>query len=84
MLIGGPADDVVECATRGSHRFIRYPELQGPPPLLYLHRTLGGIYTLLRRLKVEADWSVLLERYCRHAVDVAEGRLDAGTRRLLA
>jgi len=84
LIIGGPEDDVVERATRGGHRFIRYPELQGPPPLLYLHRTLGGIYTLIRRLKVEADWAVLLERYCRNAIDVAEGRVSAEGRRLRA
>ena len=82
FTIGGPEDDVVERATRGSHRFLRYPELQGPPPLLYLHRSLGGIYSLIRRLKVKADWSVLLEQYCIHAIAVAEGRLDAGTQAL--
>lgn len=81
--IGGPDDDMVERATKGGHGFVRYPEIQGPPPLVYLHRSLGGIYTLARRLVVTADWRDMLTRYCAHAIAVAEGRVP-GDQRLLA
>jgi predicted unusual protein kinase regulating ubiquinone biosynthesis (AarF/ABC1/UbiB family) len=82
FTLGGPEDDLVDRVKSVGAGFVRYPEVQGPPPLVYLHRTLGGVYTLMRRLVVGADWVPLLRRYGEHAIAVAEGRVPGDPRRI--
>ena len=57
---------------------VRYPELRSPPELVYLHRSLGGIYAMLRRLEHEFDYSDLFRAHANYVLDVAEGRKDDG------
>ena len=57
---------------------VRYPEIRSPPDLVYLHRSLGGIYAMLRRLGHEFDYSDLFRARTNYVIDVAEGRTDDG------
>ncbi len=57
---------------------IRYPEISMPRDLIYLHRSLGGLYLLARRLVVTHDWGSLLRSHASFAIARAEGRLAAG------
>lgn len=57
-----------------SEELWKYPEIMGVPDMLYLHRTLAGLYVMARRLEVHADWAALLETYLTYAIDRAEGR----------
>jgi predicted unusual protein kinase regulating ubiquinone biosynthesis (AarF/ABC1/UbiB family) len=57
----------------------KYPEIRGSRDMVYLHRTLGGLYTLARTLRVHADWGALLEQHTTYAIDVAEGRISAAS-----
>ena len=57
---------------------IQYPELQTPPDLIYLHRSLGGIYAMLRRLQHEFDYSDIFRAHARYVISVAEGQVDDG------
>ena len=57
-------------------RIIRRTDLRSPKDLVYLHRTLGGIYGMLRRLGHTCDYRAMFEPYAQHAMAVAEGRVD--------
>ena len=57
-------------------KFLRYPGLQYPGKLVYLDRTFGGIYGMLRRMRHEAPYGSMLLEYAEHAIAVGEGRAD--------
>ncbi len=76
---GGPTDTVQDQANRLLPRILRYPEIQAAPNVVYLNRALTGIYAVLRRLGLEADYRELFYLHARHAVAVAEGRTPDGS-----
>jgi hypothetical protein len=43
--------------------------------MIYLHRALGGIYSMMRRLQVSANWRALSRPYHEQAIKRAEGRV---------
>ncbi len=57
-----------------SEEIWRYPEVMGVPDMLYLHRTLAGLYVMARQLGACHDWGALLETYLQFAIDRADGR----------
>jgi len=72
-LLGGEENLIVRSRAVAEELW-RYPEVMGVPDMLYLHRTLAGLYTMARRLEVRHDWGGMLEAYLQYAVDVADGR----------
>ncbi|MGB0640418.1 MAG: ABC1 kinase family protein [Myxococcota bacterium] len=54
---------------------LRQPEIQTPPDIVMLHRSLHGIYTMLRKLKHTYNYGQLFRGHAQHAIDVAEGRI---------
>jgi predicted unusual protein kinase regulating ubiquinone biosynthesis (AarF/ABC1/UbiB family) len=54
---------------------VRYPEVTLPRDVIYLHRSLGGLYAIARKLHVTHDWGALMREHCQWAVAQAEGRL---------
>ena len=72
--LGGPDDDVLEQVAAAAKALLIYPEIRGPAKMLYLHRTLGGSYTLARQLVVTLDLGTLLRTYGNIAIAEAEGR----------
>jgi len=57
---------------------LRRKDVQGPRHVLYLHRTLGGIYGMLRKLHLEYPYRQLFLSHTAHAIGVAEGRIEDG------
>lgn len=57
---------------------LRRSDVQGPRHVLYLHRTLGGVYGMLRKLELEYPYGQLFDAHAQHAIGVAEGRVEDG------
>ncbi len=74
----GSSDDAVQARLKGlGPRVLRYPEIRTVKELIYVHRALGGIYALLRRMHTRADWGAMTRPYLELAVARAEGRAAA-------
>lgn len=73
---GTPEDDVLERVRRIVPQLLRHPSVHSPRELVFLHRTLGGIYAMLRRLRHGYAYHDLFRRFALHAVAVGEGRID--------
>ena len=72
--LGAIPDPVTQKMRELGPKFLRHREIQTPQDVLYLHRSLAGLYSILRRLEAEADWGVMLEPWYQMAIDRAEGR----------
>ncbi len=72
--VGAHGDTVLERIAPIGHKLVRHPQVRAPRDLVYLHRSLGGTYVLLRRLVVRGDWGAMLEEHGRWAIAHAEGR----------
>lgn len=55
-------------------RMWRYPEIRGPRDIVFLHRALGGMYTLAQPTGVSAPWGERMRPHLEYAIRVAEGR----------
>ena len=74
--IGGGADDLMERINGVTMRLVRYPKaIRAHRHLIYLHRSLGGIFLVGRELEVEANWGGIVRPHLQYAVDYAEGRI---------
>jgi len=73
--VGAHNDTVLERIAPIGHMLVRHPQVRAPRDLVYLHRSLGGTYVLLRRLVVRGDWGAMLQQHGGHAIAQAEGRL---------
>lgn len=74
--LGGEADDALSRKLPlALARIIPHNEIQSPRDLLFLHRTLGGIYSLERRLRPRATWLDHFEPNARYAIARAEGKV---------
>jgi predicted unusual protein kinase regulating ubiquinone biosynthesis (AarF/ABC1/UbiB family) len=71
-IIGGPGDQIVERVNPIIQEMWKYPEIRGPRNLLFLHRTLGGLYMLVRPLQVKARWDEVLRPYLDAAIAAAD------------
>ncbi len=50
-----------------------YPEITAPKDMIFLHRSLGGLYSIARQLEVTADYGAILRDATTHAIAVASG-----------
>lgn len=75
-VAGGHQDSILERVKALGPQFLRYPGIRSPRDMVYLHRTLGGTYGMLRKLRYEADYGDWFRRYAAHAIGVADGRID--------
>jgi predicted unusual protein kinase regulating ubiquinone biosynthesis (AarF/ABC1/UbiB family) len=75
--IGDHQDSIIDRLKPIIAEMVRYPELTIPRDLIYLHRSLGGLYSIARRLVVTSDWGALLREHTSYAIARAEGRLTA-------
>lgn len=74
--LGGEADDVLSRKLGlALARIVPHSEIQSPRDLLFLHRSLGGLYALERRLRPRATWIEIYEPHARYAIARAEGRV---------
>jgi len=75
--LGGPQDDVLKHVTEATTPLLLHPEIRAPAKMLYLHRTLGGSYTITRELVTTLDLGSYLRKYGGMAIAAAEGRAQA-------
>ena len=59
-----------------SRELWKYPEIRGARDMVYLHRTLAGLYGMARDLEVRASWGDLLRGHLRRAIDTSAGRVS--------
>ncbi len=64
----GTDDTAVEKVQAVVKRMWAVPEVVGPPDIVFLHRTLGGLYTMASQLKVTEDWPKMVMPYVDHAI----------------
>lgn len=68
--VGGPDDDAHEQIARTMPRIMVNNVLRAPKEVVFLHRALGGIYSINKQLKPRFDWGELLrESYAKCAKD---------------
>ncbi len=58
---GGPEDDAHEHIARIMPKVALDPRLRAPRELVFLHRALGGIYSINRQLRPRVDWGLVIE-----------------------
>ncbi|HCH65361.1 MAG TPA: hypothetical protein DFR83_21325 [Deltaproteobacteria bacterium] len=73
------SDTTIDVVKQKVPALLRRSDVQGPRHVLYLHRTLGGIYGMLRKIGLEYPYRQLFLSHARHAVDVADGRVEDGS-----
>ena len=75
---GIPSDDVMDRVNKLAPRVIRRTDVRSPRNLVFLHRALGGIYAMLRKLGHEADYGTFVRPYIAHGIGVSELRVPDG------
>lgn len=73
--VGGHSDSILERVRPVLQQLPLQRDIQIPPDLIYLHRSLAGVYAIARRLVVTADWGAILRGHAEHAVAQARGEL---------
>lgn len=71
-------DEITTRVQRLTPALLRYPNIRSTRSIIYLHRTLNGVYSMLRRLNHRGNYRELFLRHAAHAIDVAEGRQTDG------
>jgi len=61
--IGGPDDTLMERLQAPALRMWPHREIRGPRHVLFLHRTLGGLYAMTRKLTVSGEWGALIRKH---------------------
>ncbi len=76
--VGASDDDVLDRVNAIGLKLVKYPgAVRVHRHLIYLHRSLGGIFLVGRQLEVEAPWGDIVRPHLQYAVDYAAGRIDA-------
>ncbi len=76
--VGGGNDDVLEKVNSIGLKLVRHPNaIRVHRHLVYLHRSLGGIFIMGRQLEVEADFGGIVRPHLQYAVDYAAGRVQS-------
>ena len=76
---GTEGDRLMDEIRSAGHKIIKFSEIRAPRDLIFLHRSLIGIYSMLRRLSHKSNYEEIRRKYTEHAIDVVEGRvLDRG------
>ena len=72
-------DDTMEKVKAAVPGVLRRSDVVGPRHLVYLHRSLGGIYGMLQKLVHTYPYRALFLAHTAHAIAVAEGRVEDGS-----
>ena len=72
--VGAHTDDVMDRVNKLGLRLVRHPgAIKVHRHLIYLHRSLGGIFLVGRQLEVAANWGAIVRPHLQYAVDYARG-----------
>ena len=74
VTLGGPEDHVLEDLKTLAPRYLRYKSVRVPKEMVYIHRTLTGVYSLGRRLSATGDWGAVATGAHKRAIATARGR----------
>lgn len=74
--LGDHQESIVERLRPAVMEMVRYPEVTLPRDIVFLHRSLAGLYAIARKLVVRSDWGALLREHANYAIQRAEGRLS--------
>jgi len=55
---------------------LKYPEIRSPKDIIFLHRSLTGIYSMLCKLRHKGEYEKLRRSYADYVIEVAEGRIE--------
>lgn len=72
-VLGGHKDSILDRIQGPVRDIMRYPEVRMPRDLIFMHRSLAGMYAMARRLQVKADFGAILERNAAIAIARADG-----------
>ncbi len=67
----GSEDHLLERVKPVVERMWGFTEIKGPRHLLFLHRTLGGLYSMMRQLEVTEDWPPRMRPHLEAAAEAA-------------
>ena len=73
VTLGGEEDTAIDDLRALAPRYLRYRSVRVPKEMVYVHRTLTGVYSLGRRLGARADWGEIATRYHVRAIAIARG-----------
>ncbi|CAN0454267.1 unnamed protein product [Ectocarpus fasciculatus] len=75
----GENADVLRDVRQQVPQLLRYPNIRSPREIVYLHRALGGIYSMLRDLGHTHTYGATFRAYAEHAISVAAGHTEDGS-----
>ncbi len=73
VTLGGPEDRVIDDLQALMPRYLLHRSVRVPKEMVYVHRTLTGVYSLGRRLGATADWGAIATRSHDKAIAQARG-----------
>jgi predicted unusual protein kinase regulating ubiquinone biosynthesis (AarF/ABC1/UbiB family) len=74
IRLGSPEERMLDRLRDPALALIQFPEIRAPRDVIFLHRSIGGLYAIGRRIGTELDFGAILRAYAERAVAVAEGR----------
>ena len=76
FYIGGEGDTLIEDIKATSKELLSHSEVRGPRDMIFLHRALIGIYSMLRKLNHFADYETIRRQYANHAISVEQNLIQ--------
>lgn len=73
IVLGADDEQLVDPIMRAGRQLPLHRSVSLPPDILFLHRSLGGLYTLSRSLGGRVDYGAIVEDYADEAIRVAAG-----------
>lgn len=73
ITLGEEGESLHQAVMDSGRRLVHYRNITLPSEILFLHRSLGGLYTLSRQLRGTVDYGEVAMRYAKIAVDQAAG-----------
>lgn len=70
--VGSADDDILERVQPVARRIWESPGVTAPRDIIFLHRTLGGVYTIGRQLGVRARWDEMVRQEIQPALKALE------------
>ena len=70
FFIGNEQDTFIQDVRESSKNLLLYPEVRGPRDMIFLHRALMGIYSMLRKLGHYGSYEKIRRRYANHSISV--------------
>jgi predicted unusual protein kinase regulating ubiquinone biosynthesis (AarF/ABC1/UbiB family) len=72
-FIGGDHDTLIEDIKNTSKKLLSYSDVRGPRNMIFLHRTLMGIYSMLRKLKHFGHYEQFRRKFANTAISRFKG-----------